>query len=85
MHPMGATSYERSKTNVSKVKHDISPNLPRMCDRAMYAQLYPVERSRSLVSEGPKLHHGDAVNEGRSKLSVIHKWKLTESVTLQDL
>ena len=51
----------------------------------MYAQLCPVERLHSRVSEGLKLHHGDAVNEGSSKLNVIHKGKLTDlSVTLQD-
>jgi hypothetical protein len=51
----------------------------------MYARPYPVERSRSRLSEGPKLHHGDAVNEGRSKLNVIYKGKLTDlSVMLQD-
>jgi hypothetical protein len=66
MHPTGATSYERSKTNVSsEVKHDISPNLPGMRDRAMYTQPYPVERSRSQVSEGQKLRNGEAVNEVR--------------------
>jgi len=58
MHPMGAASYECSKTDVSEVKHDISPNLPRMQDRAMYAQPYPIEYSHSPVSEGPKLCHG---------------------------
>jgi hypothetical protein len=50
MNQMGATSYERSKMNVSsEVKHGISPNLPGMRDRAMYAQPYPIERSCSRV------------------------------------
>ena len=81
MHPICATSYESLKMNVSKVKHDISLNLPRMWDRAMYAQPYPVEHLCSLVSKGPKLCHGNAVNEGHLKLSIIYKGKLTESVT----
>jgi hypothetical protein len=67
------------------VKHDISPTLPGMQGGAMYAQPYPIEHSHSRVSEGPKLHHGDAVNKGHSKLNVIHKGKLMDlSVTLQD-
>jgi hypothetical protein len=75
------------KANVrSDVKHDVLPTLPGMQGGAMYTQPYPIECSRSQVSEGPKLHHGDAVNEGRSKLNVIHKGKLMESssVTLHD-
>lgn len=78
MHPTGVRSYEHSKTKVSsKVKHDISLTLPGMhYVRAMYAQLYPIQRSCFRVSEGPKLCHSDAVNEGCSKLNVIHKWKV---------
>jgi hypothetical protein len=66
-------------------KYFISPTLPGKRDRAMYAQPYPVERSHTRVSNGPKLRNGDAVNEERSKLNVIHKGKLTDlSVALQD-
>jgi hypothetical protein len=79
MQPTGATSYEHSEMNVSsKVKHDISSTLPGMQGGAMYGRLYPVERSSSRVSEGLKLHHGDAVNERSSKLNVIYKGKLMD-------
>jgi hypothetical protein len=58
---------------------------PIMQGGAMYERPYPVERSRSWVSDGLKLCHGNAVNKGRSKLNVIHKGKLMDlSVTLQD-
>ena len=70
MHQTGATSYEhRRRMLSSEVKHDISPTLPGMRDGAMdarAAQPYPVERSRSRVSERPKVRHGDAVNDVRS-------------------
>jgi hypothetical protein len=85
MHPTGATSYGRSKTNVSnKVERNVPPNSPE----AVYIQPrvpkwetrgFPNERSRSRAAEGPEPHHKDAVNERRSSLNIEPKRKLTNS------
>jgi hypothetical protein len=82
-HPTGATSYGRSKTNVSnKVECNVPPNSPE----AAYIQPripkretlgFPDERSCSRAAEGPEPCHKDAVNERRSSLNVKPKRELT--------